>query len=82
MQPHGLKADELALITQKITGGSSVNTAVGAIADHQGNVSCATCHREHHGRDFDLKTVADSACQVCHSVQFAGFPNGHPDFKS
>ncbi len=82
MQPHGLKAEELSLITQKITGSGSVNTAVGAIADHQGNVSCATCHKEHHGRDFDLKKVADSSCQVCHSVQFEGFPNGHPDFKS
>ncbi len=29
--------------------------------------SCASCHREHQGRDVDLTRVADSTCTVCHA---------------
>ena len=82
LKPHGLNPDELALLTHKITGASTPSAAIATLTDHDGNLACATCHREHHGRDFDLKKIPDTGCQVCHSVQFAGFPEGHPDFKS
>ena len=45
-------------------------------------LACLTCHQEHHGRQFDLKQLADAQCQSCHSIQFASFAQGHPDFGS
>ena len=82
LQPHGLKAEELRLLTQKIAGTDVPSETIKVIADPAGDIACSTCHREHHGRDVDLKKIPDSGCQVCHRVQFAGFPQGHPDFKS
>ncbi len=38
------------------------------------------CHQEHHGRNFQLQHLSDTQCQTCHSVQFASFEHGHPEF--
>lgn len=40
---------------------------------------CATCHREHEGREAPLSQVADARCQACHG--FASFADGHPEFE-
>ena len=45
-------------------------------------LACATCHREHRGRDHDLAFMDDTRCQVCHTVQFKSFSSGHPGFRS
>lgn len=51
-----------------------------AIASHlQANISCNTCHREHHGND-DLSAMTSKQCQTCHQNQFHGFGDGHPGF--
>ncbi len=47
-----------------------------------GPVACATCHREHRGRDHDLAFMDDTQCQVCHQAQFKSFSSGHPEFRS
>ena len=47
-----------------------------------GPVACATCHREHRGRDHDLAFMNDTQCQVCHQAQFKSFSAGHPEFRS
>ena len=44
------------------------------------SVSCSTCHREHRGVEADLTEMPEGACQSCHTVQFASFGNGHPEF--
>lgn len=44
------------------------------------HLSCSLCHREHHGRSFDLKQLSDAQCQVCHKNQFDDFAHGHPEF--
>ena len=43
-------------------------------------IACSSCHREHHGRSSDLKTLSDTQCQNCHAKQFHSFGRGHPDF--
>ena len=43
--------------------------------------ACASCHREHKGRDADLSLVGDLQCQSCHRVQFNGFSDGHPEIS-
>jgi predicted CXXCH cytochrome family protein len=43
-------------------------------------VACATCHREHHGAQFNLTTMDNAACQSCHQQRFASFASDHPDF--
>lgn len=40
-------------------------------------VTCATCHGEHHGREASLVAVADARCATCH---FASFDRQHPQF--
>lgn len=47
-----------------------------------GTIPCAACHREHHGRDFDLTALGNAQCQTCHVRQFDGMGHGHPEFKA
>jgi predicted CXXCH cytochrome family protein len=42
-------------------------------------VSCASCHREHQGRQEPLREVADASCTGCHEV--SSFRRGHPEFE-
>lgn len=41
-------------------------------------LTCATCHQEHHGRKAHLTQLTDSQCQSCHARQFESFEHGHP----
>ncbi len=43
-------------------------------------IACATCHREHHGAQFDLTAIDNVACQSCHQQRFESFASDHPDF--
>ncbi len=45
-------------------------------------LACATCHREHRGRDHDLMFMDDTRCQVCHHSQFESFSSGHPGVRT
>ncbi len=45
-------------------------------------VACSVCHREHHGSEADLKTIADARCQTCHSQKFGSFADSHPEFSN
>ncbi len=47
------------------------------VADRAEEVACATCHIDHRGRGFAMKTVDDRACATCH--QFRDL-RGHPEF--
>lgn len=47
-----------------------------------GNMACATCHREHHGRKFDLKKLSNDNCQICHTTKFDSLAQGHPQFTN
>jgi len=46
----------------------------------QDAVACSVCHKEHHGGNADIKTIADARCQTCHQRQFESFADSHPEF--
>lgn len=54
---------------------------VGDEALMSGDAACSTCHREHHGRNHQLAGLDNEQCQACHSVKFASFVEGHPEFS-
>lgn len=43
-------------------------------------LSCATCHQEHQGVNFNLKKISNEQCRACHVVKFDSFDGQHPDF--
>ncbi len=90
LNPHGVVPASLAALDQKLqrNPGSAkgpvllqVSRSVSGLDAHSGEMACSTCHQEHHGRTFDLKRLSNAQCQTCHSVQFASFENGHPQFS-
>jgi hypothetical protein len=44
--------------------------------------ACATCHREHHGQQIDMKSMTDQQCQTCHGQSFHRFELDHPEFRN
>ncbi len=46
------------------------------------SLACGTCHKEHRGKDYDLQAMDDQACQVCHTLQFPSFTEGHPELQT
>jgi hypothetical protein len=90
--PHDLALEELEKRTKRIQSKRALNAP--SMIARVGNdllpikhhidegISCATCHREHQGKDFDLNHVSDDRCQSCHAVQFRSFAKGHPEFDS
>ena len=57
--------------------------AASPVADSaaQQHIPCASCHREHQGRDHALTSLGGARCETCHT-DVTGFPEGHPEFKS
>lgn len=43
-------------------------------------LNCATCHQEHRGLGFDLRTVPSAQCRSCHVLKFDSFDGDHPKF--
>jgi hypothetical protein len=84
-RPHGVTDVQLVRLAARSKAGmvSSPWDLVVAQSLNPGgrpDLACAACHQEHHGRDFNLKQMADQQCQVCHQKQFASFTSGHPEF--
>ena len=92
LNPHGLKLGELDESIKRLekyasskpmpTSARIRNTVFpfkSALAD---GVFCATCHKEHQGKKFDLKEMSQARCHTCHTVQFDSFHAGHPKFDN
>ena len=47
-----------------------------------GGLSCATCHQEHKGVNFNLAKIANEECHACHVVKFDSFDGHHPKFEN
>ncbi len=90
--PHSVAPAALAALTKKrataprdATHGPlflQVSQKLSRAEAHSDALACATCHQEHHGRNFDLKHLSNTQCQTCHATQFASFEQGHPEFTN
>ena len=84
--PHGKNRAELAQLTAKRPSdraGPAILAVARTLAPRQApELACASCHSEHHGRDFDLKKVGSRECQACHQQQFDSFGRDHPQFTA
>ncbi len=76
-EPHSLPRATLTSLTKEaMAATNSTRAAHAAPAD----LACAACHQEHHGREAVLTQLPNASCQTCHTRQFEGFADGHPDF--
>ena len=48
---------------------------------HQ-SLACSSCHQDHLGANFDMKSMSDNACQACHKEQYHSFATNHPEFEN
>lgn len=83
--PHGVSRERLTKHTLEVAGESSSRkwTSVVSIPkNEQGEIGCAACHREHHGKGHDLAALSNQQCQSCHAKNFHSFASGHPEFTS
>lgn len=56
------------------------STVHGDPALNEGTLPCSRCHNEHEGAMYNISSMNDIQCQVCHSEQFESFNVGHPAF--
>nr|WP_145448657.1 cytochrome c3 family protein [Gimesia panareensis]QDT26314.1 Doubled CXXCH motif [Gimesia panareensis] len=83
---HSLSADRLSEKTRQIQEtvpptATPFALELAAFTDPQSakdQLTCATCHQEHHGRKAILTQLTDMQCQNCHVRQFNSFEHGHP----
>ena len=83
--PHGVAPERLAKHTLEVAGeggGRNGSSAVSTPRNQRGEIGCAACHREHHGKDHDLAALSNQQCQTCHAKSFHSFASGHPEFTS
>ena len=90
LNAHNLSTAALTDITQDLSQREppgptpiafSVVRAVFPVPEQtNGDLACATCHKEHEGEGANLMQVANARCQSCHVAAFAGFADGHPKF--
>jgi hypothetical protein len=84
--PHGVDALRLAQLTAARPAdpaGPAILAVARTLTAHgEAGLACASCHSEHHGRDFDLRRMGSQECQTCHKQQFTSFAEGHPAFTS
>ena len=76
-EPHSLPRAILTGLTKEALTASGAARVAGTPAT---DLTCAACHQEHRGRAADLTQLTNASCQTCHTRQFAGFADGHPDF--
>src|SRR5207245_7384760 len=98
-EPFSPMHERVALAGGSVTNEKCVSCHAGPVhhARQTPEQSCASCHRDHQGREHSLVRLRDSDCTSCHSdlsghiqvgqLQFArtvtGFAEGsHPAFRS
>ena len=89
---HGASAEALKQSTERLTKIAAATPAPQwartqsiAFPTHDvvaGGLSCATCHQEHKGVNFNLNKIANEECHSCHVVKFDSFDGHHPKFEN
>ena len=89
---HGASAEALKQSTERLTKIAAgtpapqwARTQSIAFPTHDvvaGGLSCATCHQEHKGVNFNLNKIANEQCHSCHVVKFDSFDGHHPKFEN
>ena len=92
LEAHGRPAKELDAVTTRLSRMPespdvpwllAVSSWVPGLAQTgEGPLACATCHKEHRGRTFDLTAMDSQQCQTCHTRAFSGLADGHPPFAN
>lgn len=88
---HGRPPKELSAVTERLSR-MSQSTDVplfrvfsswvpGFMQTGAEQLACATCHREHRGKRFNLIAMDEQQCQTCHAKAFSDLANGHPPFS-
>jgi hypothetical protein len=96
LQAHGLSQAQLQIQTRDIkqrmargnipaqgTNFLSLLKTVGFVVPQTGSgeLSCASCHQEHRGKQAGLKHMTNQQCQTCHNYTFSSLADGHPPFE-
>lgn len=89
---HNVAPTELAAKTEEVAREAGSTTAairqvsgsmlLGTPFKNGQSIACATCHREHHGQEIDMKAMTNQQCQSCHGQNFHSFELDHPEFKN
>ena len=90
-EAHGRPAKELAAVTERLNRMPSPDVPFllavsswvpGLVQTGEGQLACATCHKEHRGKTFNLTAMNEQQCQTCHTLAFSGLADGHPPFAN
>ena len=81
LHAHTMSPDRLNEITLA-TPASHSRSTTGDPRNAAGQLACATCHREHHGAEFNLTALTDQQCQTCHVNYIHSFEKDHPEFTN
>ncbi len=91
LEVHGRSSRELSAVTERLSRTPpSADVPLfrvlsswipGLPETGEGQLACATCHREHRGKYFSLVEMDAQQCQTCHARVFSDLANGHPPFS-
>ena len=90
-EAHGRPSKELAAVTERLNRMPSPDVPFllavsswvpGLVQTGEGQLACATCHKEHRGKTFNLTAMNQQQCQTCHTLAFSGLADGHPPFAN
>jgi len=90
--PHDASPDVLIASTKRLTKTAATtpeplsaraqNAAFPARDVVSRGLTCATCHQEHQGTNFNLNKITNEQCRSCHVVKFDSFDRNHPQFEN
>ncbi len=89
---HGASADVLKQSTERLTKIAAATRAPRSARAQNAafptddmvahGLTCATCHQEHQGVNFNLNKITNEQCRSCHVVKFDSFDGHHPKFDN
>ncbi len=91
-EAHGRSPRELAVVTERLSLMSQPTDksfllavsswGAGLTQTGEGPLACATCHKEHRGKHFNLTAMDEQRCHACHTLAFSDLTGGHPPFAN